>query len=57
MRCLRRWPSFRVRVSDDGDHDGNDTLRERLGRHPRLIALVGLSAWLAMLWFMFGDVL
>jgi len=46
-----------VLVSGGGNNDGDDTLRERLGRHPRLIALVGLSAWLAMLWLMFGDVL
>lgn len=33
------------------------TLLERLGRSPRLIALVGLFAWLALLWFMLRDVL
>lgn len=33
------------------------TLLERLGQSPRLIALVGLFAWLALLWFMLRDVL
>jgi len=33
------------------------TLRERLGRHSWMIAVVGLVAWLIMLWLMFGDVL
>lgn len=32
-------------------------LKERLGGSPRLIATIGLIAWLAMLWAMFGDVL
>jgi hypothetical protein len=30
---------------------------ERLSRHGWLIGVVALAAWLALLWFMFGDVL
>lgn len=32
-------------------------LLELLGQSPRLIALVGMFAWLALLWFMLRDVL
>ncbi|MBB3980813.1 hypothetical protein GGR44_000444 [Sphingobium fontiphilum] len=31
-----------------------DKLRERAGV---IVAVIGLIAWMAMLWFMFGDVL
>lgn len=31
-----------------------DKLRERAGV---IVGLIGLIAWMAMLWFMFGDVL
>jgi hypothetical protein len=37
--------------------DDGPTLGERLGRHGWLIGVVALAAWLALLWFMFGDVL
>lgn len=40
-----------------GMDDERQTLRERLGRHGWLIGVVALAAWLALLWFMFGDVL
>lgn len=33
------------------------TLAEWLGRHGWLTGIVALVAWLALLWFMFGDVL
>lgn len=33
------------------------TLTERIGRHGWLIGVAALVAWLALLWFMFGDVL
>jgi hypothetical protein len=33
------------------------TWGERLGQHGWLIGVVALAAWLALLWFMFGDVL
>jgi hypothetical protein len=37
--------------------DDPPTLAERLGRHGWLIGVIGLAAWLALLWFMVGDVL
>jgi len=33
------------------------TWAERLGRFGWLIGVAALFAWIAMLWFMFGDVL
>ena len=37
--------------------DEEPTIGERLGRHGSLIGVVALVAWLALLWFMFSDVL
>lgn len=49
-----RWAPARV---SDGMDDEHQTLAERLGRHGWLIGVIALAAWLALLWFMFGDVL
>ena len=40
-----------------GMDEERQTLAERLSRHGWLIGVVALAAWLALLWFMFGDVL
>ena len=40
-----------------GPQDEKPTVGELLGRHGWLIGVVALVAWLALLWFMFGDVL
>jgi hypothetical protein len=33
------------------------TLGEKIARRGWMIGVVALAAWLALLWFMFGDVL
>lgn len=65
-----RWSPSPAKAEEDGSRQLDQTpkgggtmreektgLREFLGRSPRLIAGVALLAWLAMLWFMFSDVL
>ncbi|WP_256381918.1 MULTISPECIES: hypothetical protein [Sphingobium] len=43
-------------MMDDGDEGGTlvDAIRARSGV---LLGVVGLAAWLTLVWFMFGDVL
>jgi hypothetical protein len=43
-------------MMDDGDEGGSlaEAIRSRSGV---LLGVVGLAAWLALVWFMFGDVL
>lgn len=53
LNPVRRAPA-RVSGSMDDEHQ---TLAERLSRHGWLIGVIALAAWLALLWFMFGDVL
>lgn len=43
-----------MQVEEEGGGGLLDAIRSRLGP---LLGLIGLIAWLALLWFMFGDVL
>lgn len=45
-------------MADDEEEDAPHGLAQRLReRLSIIIGVVGLFAWFAMLWFMFGDVL